>query len=81
MVGFWRKLATEGAKEVKTISSVKPRTTPSGALKKFREKVTAIEEGAAEGLAKYKGKLTSEQLEATSKKVEQNLKKKLEKNY
>ena len=75
MVGFWRKLATEGAKKAKTISSVKPRTTPSGALKKFRAKVTAIEEGAAEGLEKYKGKLTSEQLEATSKKVRAKFKK------
>ena len=83
MVGFWRKLATEGAKKlikgetggVGSITGVRPRTTQSGALKKFKAKVTAIEEGAAEGLAKYKGKLTSEQLEATSKKVRAKFKK------
>jgi hypothetical protein len=69
MVGFWRKLATEGAKKVKTISSVKPRTTPSHALQKFKARVKGIEKGAAEGTKKYKGDLPK----ATVEKVEKDV--------
>ena len=57
------------------IVGVKPKPTSAGALEKFKAKVTAIEKGADEGLAKYKGKLTPEQLEATGKKVRAKFKK------
>ena len=63
------------------IVGVKPKPTSSGALEKFKAKVTAIEKGADEGLAKYKGKLTPEQLEATGKKVRAKFKKEAGKNY
>ena len=80
MVGFWRKIATEGAKKlikskkggVGSITGVRPRTTQSHALKKFRAKVKGIEEGiesATTSAKKVKGFLPKKRIEEIGKKV------------
>tara|TARA_Y100000296_G_scaffold5219_1_gene6511 strand:- start:215 stop:505 length:291 start_codon:yes stop_codon:yes gene_type:complete len=79
MVGFWRKIATEGAKKltkskkggVGSITGVGPRTTQSHALKKFRAKVKGIEEGieSATTSAKKAKMLPKKRIEDIGKKV------------
>ena len=66
MKSWLAKLVT---KKGKTISSVKPRITPSHALQKFRARVKGIEEGAAEGTKRYKGDLPKATIEKVEKKV------------
>ena len=51
------------------IVGVKPRTTTSHALEKFKAKVKGIEEGAAEGTKRYKGDLPKATMEKVEKKV------------
>ena len=80
MVGFWRKLATEGAKKllkskksgVESITGVRPRTTQSPALQIFRGKVKGIEEGiesSTTSAKKAKSFLSKKQIDEIGRKV------------
>jgi hypothetical protein len=51
------------------IVGVKPKTTTSHALEKFKARVKGIEEGAAEGTKRYKGDLPKATMEKVEKKV------------
>jgi len=79
MVGFWRKIATEGAKKllkskkggVGSITGVRPKITPSHALKKFKARIEGIEEGIKSSTtsAKKAKILPKKKIEEISKKV------------
>ena len=72
MKSWLAKLVT---KKGKTISSVKPRTTQSHALKKFKARIEGIEEGVAKGRKIYKGDLPKATIEKVEKETRQKFKK------
>ena len=57
------------------IVGVKPKTTPSHALKKFKAKIEGIEKGAAEGTKRYKGDLPKATIEKVEKETRRKFKK------
>ena len=57
------------------IVGVKPRTTTSLALEKFKAKVKGIEAGAAEGTKRYKGDLPKATIEKVEKETRRKFKK------